>query len=39
MTRDHFVVAINQDRDIEIEGLDAVGDLSDLLPCCGAAGW
>ena len=28
---DYVVVAIDQDRDIEAEGLDAVGDLSDLL--------
>jgi hypothetical protein len=27
----YVVVAINQDRDIEAEGLDAVGDLPDLL--------
>jgi hypothetical protein len=28
---DHVVVAIDQDRDIEVEGLDAIGDLPDLL--------
>ena len=31
VTRDHVAVAIDQDRDIEAEGLDAVGDLPDLL--------
>ena len=31
MTRDNVAVAIDQDRDIEAESLDAVGNLSDLL--------
>ena len=31
VTRDHVVVAINQNRDIEAKGPDAVGDLPDLL--------
>jgi hypothetical protein len=32
MAGDHVAVAIDQDRDIEAESLDAVGDLSDLRP-------
>jgi hypothetical protein len=28
---DHVVVAIDQDRDVEVESLDAIGDLPDLL--------
>ena len=31
MTRDHIVIAIGQNRDIEPEGFDASGDLADLL--------
>src|SRR5438477_3732554 len=31
MTGDHLEVAIDQDRDIEPERFDAVGDLPDLL--------
>jgi hypothetical protein len=31
MTRDHIVFAIDQNRNIEAEGSDAVGDFSDLL--------
>ena len=31
MPGDHIAVAVDQDRDIEAEGLDAVGDLPDLL--------
>ena len=31
MPANHLVVAIGQDRNVEPEGLDAVGDLPDLL--------
>jgi putative transposase len=31
LTRDDVAVAIDQDRDVELEGLDAAGDLPDLL--------
>ena len=32
MPANHFAMAIDQDRDIKTENLDAAGDLSDLLP-------
>jgi hypothetical protein len=31
VTRDHILFAIDQNRNIEAESPDAVGDLSDLL--------
>ena len=31
MTRDDIVIAIDQDRDVETKGPDALGDLPDLL--------
>ena len=40
MAGDHVAGAIDQDRDIEAESLDAVGDLSDLLPAVAPrVGW
>jgi hypothetical protein len=39
VTRDYIVCAVDQNRDIEAESSDAVGDLSDLPACYAGAGW
>jgi len=31
MARDHIQISVNQDRDVEPEALDALGDLTNLL--------